>query len=148
MPENLICPHCAGTVGVPDHLLGGKITCPYCRGVFLAAIPLSPEPPPAPNSPFGFDGPTEGEDATPRRASRPAPVLDSSTVFVVLVLAVIAVGVVLFAKDILPRPRPGGFDYRKAVIGGVVAAVAAVAAAIGNYRRSQRDRGRGRNRRK
>lgn len=147
MPVTLMCPTCHGAVAVPDELLGGNVTCPYCRNVFLAPAPLPPAPPAAPPPPanaFSFDAPAgEDDDDRPRkRDKRPAATngpqiveLTAGSWIVIAVVTVIVLGVG-WGMQSAPKWLVSGINMTQAlgmgVIGAVVAVGMAVARSLGN----------------
>lgn len=148
MPTTLMCPHCRAAVAVPDELLGGNATCPYCRNVFAAPMPLPDEPPPAPPAAaFSFGPPAAGGDdrPAPRRpaAGSQQVELTAGSWIVLAVVTAICVGLGLGMQS-FPKWVVNGIDVTRALcMGGIGAAAAggiALARALGkpkggaNYR--------------
>jgi hypothetical protein len=156
MPVTLMCPTCHGAVAVPDELLGGNVTCPYCRNVFLAPAPLPPPvappaPPPAASA-FSFDAGAEekDDDERPRPRDRRAAASGSQQVeltagsWIVLGVVVAIVMGLGIGMQSFPKWIVNGIDMTRVLsmggIGAVVAVGMAVARALGkpkgggNYR--------------
>lgn len=145
MPVTLMCPTCHGAVAVPDELLGGNVTCPYCRNVFLAPAPLPPAPPappPPPASAFSFDAPAGAEEDRPRKrtdraaASGPQQVeLTAGSWIVIAIVAAICIGLGIGMKS-FPKWDVNGINLTQTicmgVIGGVAAGGIALARSLGN----------------
>lgn len=145
MPVTLMCPTCHGAVAVPDELLGGNVTCPYCRNVFLAPAPLPPAPPappPPPANAFSFGaGAEEEDDERPRSRDRRAAASGSQQVeltagsWIVLAVVVAIVMGLGIGMQSFPKWMVNGIDMTRVLsmggIGAVVAVGMAVARALG-----------------
>jgi hypothetical protein len=122
----LTCPHCGQQTTVGDQLLGRKVSCPHCRGVFRATPPQpGPTGPAAPADPFDFGGPLDDTgDSRPRRRYRPGGKMPLSTRLAATFAIVTAV---VMALPIGGGRRRAGFDveqvFLSALAGGVAAAV-------------------------
>lgn len=135
MPETVACAHCRGTVGVPDELAGGPITCPYCRAVFVAPMSLPPEPPPKPVDPFAFpDAAETGDEEVPERRRRPDQKPKMTLGAGIVVAVVVAVAMVgMIAKNSLPKKNTGGFDFTQVAVAGLIGGVFAGGVGLMRY---------------
>src|SRR5262245_58674071 len=113
MPEIVQCPQCSRSLRVPDDLLGKKVKCPTCNGMFVAelggAAPKSApdsESPPRPKPPprrrrDEEDGEDDGPLGPPRGPRRDT-VPHRGTV--VLILGILSIALVNFGVGLILGP--------------------------------------------
>jgi hypothetical protein len=109
------CPSCGKKLKIPDDLVGRTVRCSDCAGTFVAEMPRSPAPPPAPRRDDEFDE---------RPSRRRAPTYDTGGLLPHRGVITLIFGIIALVTALLSGGAVLGGGAAGAVTGGIGLVVA------------------------